>query len=170
MAQRTKATLKQQRFARAYVVEGNGTEAAIQAGYKVKDRTVARVIATENLLKPAVQDQIERWQDFLEAQIMPSLRVVKDLAQTSDDPRVRLAASKDLLARAGVGKQVQSSKNIINVFASMDEGLLLQKMAQLVGNNSANLSDRTLHASHKIPCTTPNVPEKKDSTATEQNV
>jgi len=169
MAQRTKLTLKQERFAKAYIVDGNATEATIKAGYNVKNRDVAAAVGSEVLTVPKVQAAIQDWRAFLEDQIMPSLQVVKDLAQTAEDPRVRLAASKDLLARAGVGKQVQNQKNVINVFASMDEGLLLQKMAQLVGNNSANVSAKADDVSPNIHCQTLSTTEKKEEPKSAQD-
>lgn len=45
-------TLKQRRFVNNYLVSGNGTQAAIDAGYSPES---ARQIATENLRKPSVQ-------------------------------------------------------------------------------------------------------------------
>ena len=49
-------TIKQEKFAREYVKDGNGTRAAIKAGYK---RRSAQQIATENLLKPLVSAEIQ---------------------------------------------------------------------------------------------------------------
>ena len=50
-----KLTLKQQRFCLEYLNSGNATQAAIKAGYSPK---TARSIATENLSKLAIQDQL----------------------------------------------------------------------------------------------------------------
>ena len=52
-----KLTAKQQRFCDEYLVDLNATQAAIRAGYSVK---TARVIGTENLTKPAVQEYIDK--------------------------------------------------------------------------------------------------------------
>ena len=52
----TKLTEKQKRFADYYIETGNGTEAAIKAGYSKK---TARVIGQENLLKPAIKNYID---------------------------------------------------------------------------------------------------------------
>ena len=48
-------SLKQKHFC-DYYLEGNGnaTEAVIKAGYKVKNKTVAKSIASENLTKPYI--------------------------------------------------------------------------------------------------------------------
>lgn len=50
-------TLKQQLFCLEYVKDGNGTQAAVRAGYS---EDTARVIASENLTKPAIAEQIAR--------------------------------------------------------------------------------------------------------------
>lgn len=52
----TKLTEKQKRFADKYIELGNGTKAAIEAGYSKK---TARVIGQENLLKPAIKAYID---------------------------------------------------------------------------------------------------------------
>lgn len=51
-----KLTPKQQRFCDEYLIDMNGTQAAIRAGYSKK---TARVIGQENLLKPAVREYID---------------------------------------------------------------------------------------------------------------
>lgn len=50
-------TAKQQRFCDEYLVDLNGTQAAIRAGYSEK---TARQIATENLSKPYIKEYIEK--------------------------------------------------------------------------------------------------------------
>jgi phage terminase small subunit len=49
-------TSKQIRFIDEYLIDCNATQAAIRAGYSVQ---TARVIGSENLLKPAIRDAIE---------------------------------------------------------------------------------------------------------------
>ena len=51
-----KLTAKQQRFCDEYLIDLNGTEAAIRAGYSKK---TAAVIASENLKKPNIKKYIE---------------------------------------------------------------------------------------------------------------
>lgn len=140
MAVRERPTLKQERFARAYVEEGNGTEAVIKAGYKVKSRDVARAMAPVLLANDNVKRQVETWQAFLEREALPSLQVIKELRDGSEDQRVRLAASRDLLNRGGVGKN-EAKTNVLAVFANMDEAKLLEKMTQLADRNNAKASD-----------------------------
>jgi phage terminase small subunit len=50
-----KLTDKQELFCKEYIIDLNGTQAAIRAGYSEK---TARAIATENLAKPNIQDRI----------------------------------------------------------------------------------------------------------------
>ena len=48
-------TPKQQRFVEEYIIDWNGTQAAIRAGYSVR---AAQQIAAENMLKPVVKAAI----------------------------------------------------------------------------------------------------------------
>lgn len=59
-----KLTPKQRRFCEEYLKSGNATEAAKKAGYK---ETSCRVIAAENLSKPAISAYIKRRLDEQEA-------------------------------------------------------------------------------------------------------
>lgn len=52
-----KMTAKQQRFCDEYLIDLDGTKAAIRAGYSEK---TAAVIASENLRKPNIQEYIEK--------------------------------------------------------------------------------------------------------------
>ncbi len=51
-----KLTIKQRRFVEAYLLSGNATQAAIEAGYSKK---TARSIGQENLTKPAIEAVID---------------------------------------------------------------------------------------------------------------
>lgn len=57
MAKRAKLTVKQDKFAREYAKDGNGTRAAIAAGYSERS---AHAIAHENLNKPEIAEEVER--------------------------------------------------------------------------------------------------------------
>lgn len=60
-------TAKQQRFCDEYLVDLNATQAAIRAGYSKK---TARVIATENLTKPAIREYIDERMKAKEAALV----------------------------------------------------------------------------------------------------
>lgn len=72
-----KLTDKQERFCYEYLANGfNATKAAIIAGYSEK---TARVIATENLAKPAIKARIQEMKDNLaETAGVSALMIVKE--------------------------------------------------------------------------------------------
>jgi phage terminase small subunit len=57
-----KLTLKQAKFTKEYLKSGNGTQAAIKAGYSKK---TAKEIASENLTKPNIKQTIQSAADKL---------------------------------------------------------------------------------------------------------
>ena len=58
---KTKLTAKQDKFVKAYLLNGgNATQAAIDAGYKADN---AAVIGCENLIKPNIKAEIEKHQE-----------------------------------------------------------------------------------------------------------
>ncbi|WP_231099886.1 terminase small subunit [Streptobacillus moniliformis] len=59
-----KLSLKQKKFCEYYISSGNGTEAAIKAGYSKKTATV---IANENLMKPYIKEYIQEITEKMEA-------------------------------------------------------------------------------------------------------
>lgn len=65
MTQR-KLTPKQEMFCKEYLIDLNGTQSAIRAGYS---EDTARVIAQENLLKPAIQEYIAELKAPREAEL-----------------------------------------------------------------------------------------------------
>lgn len=72
-----KMTAKQQRFCDEYLIDLDGTKAAIRAGYSAK---TAAVIASENLRKPYIQEYIEiRLQEKEDALIAKQDEVMKYL-------------------------------------------------------------------------------------------
>jgi phage terminase small subunit len=85
-------TTKQAVFVNEYVKDFNGTQAAIRAGYSSK---TANRIATENLSKPVIRDEVDK---RLRAAMEESnitldwwLKKVKDIAENgkSDNTKVR---------------------------------------------------------------------------------
>lgn len=74
-----KMTEKQQRFCDEYLVDLDGTKAAIRAGYSKK---TAAVIASENLRKPNIREYIEkRMQEKEDALIAKQDEVMKYLSK-----------------------------------------------------------------------------------------
>lgn len=88
---RTKLTLKQERFVDKYTKSWNATEAAAKV-YKVKNRTTASAIWTENLWKPLIVQSIQE-----------RVKMCKDiifwLAMNAKKDEVKINAAKDVIDR-----------------------------------------------------------------------
>ncbi len=67
-----KLTLKQRRFIEEYLIDFNGCQAAIRAGYS---ESSAKEIAAENLTKPNIKSEIDR----LTAQMTEKAIVTKEM-------------------------------------------------------------------------------------------
>lgn len=61
-----KLTIKQEKFVQNYIEHGNGTKAAIDAGYSDNS---AKAIASENLTKPYVAEQVHKYQSEAAAKV-----------------------------------------------------------------------------------------------------
>ena len=89
-------TAKQQRFCDEYLIDLNGAQAAIRAGYSEKN---ARVIASENLSKPNIKAYIEkRMAEKEDALIADQNEVLKYLTAV-----LRGESSAHVLARDELG-------------------------------------------------------------------
>lgn len=117
-----KLTVKQQRFIAEYLVDYNGTQAAIRAGYPAG---TARQIASENLSKPDIAAAIEERLTALQTRCdITAERVLLELARVAYadvrqifDLDGRLKQPKDYdeaIARAVIGVEVATK--------SIDEG------------------------------------------------
>ena len=106
-----KLTIKQEKFVQSYVdTGGNGTQAIIQAGYRVKDREVAGVMSAQNLAKTKVKQAIDvkkaDMAKVLEDNSMLLLTNLLEIAFNTNTPvAVRVKALQDLLDRAGYGSK-----------------------------------------------------------------
>ena len=92
IAMRKKPTFKQKAFAKAYVEnKGNGTKAALEA-YNPKNPETANAIASENLHKPIVRQEINR---VLREQGVTVKRAAAAVGDNLDneDQRTRLRAA-----------------------------------------------------------------------------
>ena len=78
-----KLTIKQKKFADEYIISGNATQAAINAGYSEK---TARKIGSENLTKPDIKAYIdERMKKLEEEAIADQAEVLKFLTRILRD-------------------------------------------------------------------------------------
>lgn len=99
-----KLTIKQTKFADEYIISGNATQAAINAGYSEK---TARKIGSENLTKPDIKAYIdERMKKLEEEAIADQAEVLKYLTRVLRDEE-----REDVLVNIGNYEQeIQSMK------------------------------------------------------------
>jgi phage terminase small subunit len=94
-------TLKEMKFIELYTdlegngTFGNGTESYIQAGYKVKNREVARVSATRMLAKPTIRSKMEALMDKSEIDFNLHLRTL--------DKKLKALADSGIITREELG-------------------------------------------------------------------
>ena len=86
-------TIKQKRFIENILVDGNGTKAAIDAGYSAK---TAKEIASENLTKPTIKAEIDKRIAQIENKTELSIKT----CQAEHDELKALAIAKGDLACA----------------------------------------------------------------------
>lgn len=86
-------TKKQENFCREYIIDCNATQAAIRAGYSAK---TAKVIASENLTKPYINNRIaELMKEKEEAQIAKADEVLRYLTSVMRGETVDEVLDKD---------------------------------------------------------------------------
>lgn len=101
-----KLTEKQKRFCDEYIVDLNGTQAAIRAGYSKK---TARVIATENLSKPSIKEYIDKRLAEKEEQLIAKQdEVLKYLTSV-----MRGESESEVVVVEGTGQGYSSAKKVI---------------------------------------------------------
>jgi phage terminase small subunit len=126
-----KLTPKQKAFADAYIETGNQTEAARRAGYSERS---AQQIASENLLKPVVNDYIQSRMAELESQRVASADEVmrffssvmrgevKDQFGLDASLQDRLNAGKELMKRYAAVHDREST-NEAKIILAADGGI-----------------------------------------------
>jgi phage terminase small subunit len=131
---------KQKRFVSEYVVDLNGSRAARASGYSKKN---ARVIATENLAKPAIKKAVEEAQAKLAAKTeITAERVLQEIAKLAFAdiplkdlrPGDKLGALRDLGTHLNLFKQsveIDTRTTLLNVSVSAAD---LEQARQLVEN------------------------------------
>ena len=101
-----KLTEKQKRFCDEYIIDLNGAQAAIRAGYSKK---TARVIATENLSKPYIREYIEKRLAEKEDQLIAKQdEVLKYLTSV-----MRGESESEVVVVEGCGKGFSEAKKIM---------------------------------------------------------
>lgn len=108
-----KLTVKQELFISAYCSNGyNGTQAAIEAGYSEK---TARAIANENLTKPYIIEEIDRYKASISEKhmitvdsLVKELEEARQIALSAETPQSSAAISATMgkAKLCGLDKQV----------------------------------------------------------------
>ena len=141
-----KLTLKQRRFAEAYVLTGNATQAVVEAKYKVANRDIAASLASENLRKPQVKASVY---EMLEKYAPRSARRIEKLANGARSEYVKLEANRDILDRAGY-KAVEKFENT-SVIIHLSPSIARKRNIDAIESTSSNTAPDT---SLEIPPTT----------------
>jgi hypothetical protein len=141
-----KPTLKQEKFAKAYIATGgNGTQSAKLAGYGAITDNCFHAIASENLQKPTVISIIrQETQDLnvrFKEEAHKAFQVILNIIENDQiSPHARLLACKDLLDRAGykptdkteLSGEVQLSTAHTRSIAERARGILAQSVNNTV--------------------------------------
>lgn len=108
----SKLTKKQEAFCREYVVDFNGTQAAIRAGYSEK---TANRIATENLSKPVISNFIAELQnkqaerlEITADELTRFFKMMKDDEEQKGSDRIK--AAENLAKRFGYYEEHNKQK------------------------------------------------------------
>lgn len=123
-----KLTIKQQRFADEYIISGNATQSAINAGYSIK---TASVIGTENLIKPNIKKYIdERLEELEQKAIADQAEVLKYLTSI-----MRGEQTEQTLISDGS----EQGQRITNIEVSAKDRI---KAAELLGKRYGSWTDK----------------------------
>lgn len=114
----SKLTTKQQLFISAYCSNGyNGTQAAIEAGYS---ENTARAIATENLAKPYIIEEIDKYKASISERhmitvdsLIKELEEARKIALEAETPQssAAIAATMGKAKLCGLDKQIIDHQN-----------------------------------------------------------
>lgn len=126
-----KLTAKQQRFCDEYLIDLDGTKAAIRAGYSKK---TAAVIATENLRKPNIREYIDSRMEEKEKELIADQdEVLKYLTQV-----LRGESQSEIVVVENIGDFTSEARRIQK---APDEKERL-KAAELLGKRYNLFSDK----------------------------
>jgi phage terminase small subunit len=117
----SKLTIKQEKFAKAYVANGgNGKAAAEVAGYATESENCLRVIASENLTKPNVAQAVHRERmklqddpDFSPEAIAARLKSYE--SALANDANFKAAAEVAMNQAKLAGHLVDKTQNVNNL-------------------------------------------------------
>ena len=132
-------TEKQVAFIESYCQTGNATKAAIQAGY-----SEATAKQQGHTLKNRFSGEIEkRIKKMVQDAVPAAMNQISALAQTATSEQVRLAASRDILDRAGLKPADRIEQKISHEEKSTDE--LRMELEALTGTTEPELIPRLVN-------------------------
>ena len=118
---------RQKKFAHEYWISGNGTQAAIKAGYSEKSaHTQANILLKNIKIQEKIKEYEEESRTLLQQQFardaIEARKIMFNIMQDDDAPEnVRLSAAKDFLDRAGY-KPTED----MNVHSTGDMGIKIE--------------------------------------------
>ena len=128
MRKMPKVTMKQARFAQAYLETANLRKSAEMAGYNAKNAKTMQIIGQENIAKPSVRALIEHYSH-------KSIKNMNKLANKAKSEQVQYYANKDILDRAGyrpADEQTGNKTLVINISGESAERYGLRNIVQEV--------------------------------------
>jgi phage terminase small subunit len=134
---------KRQQFATAYVLSGNGTQAAIAAGVPAGS---AATMASKWLRNPAVAVMVRQAMDLQLRHLAPvALNVIREMIEDPETPpAIRLTACRDVLDRAAFTppKRVEAR---VEVETAAIEHLSRAQLEELVAREAAQVINGECH-------------------------
>jgi phage terminase small subunit len=126
-------TGKQESFIESYCQTGNATKAAVQAGYsEATAKQQGHVL--KNKFKREIEDRIKK---MVQDSVPAAMSQISQLAQTATSEQVRLAASRDILDRAGLKPPERVEQKISHEDKSTDE--LRRELEALTGSTEPEI-------------------------------
>lgn len=120
-------TDKQQAFIENFVVFGDHIKAATLAGYKspeVQGRELRRKLAGH------IEEEVR---EVIGGHVPMALKTVAELAESAEQPAVRLKASSEILSRAGLDAAQKVEQKNIDSLENKATGDLMQQLSKILG-------------------------------------
>ncbi len=115
-------TAKQQMFCKEYIIDLNGTQAAIRAGYSQK---TARQIATEMLSKPYIQEHVNSLMDNRSKKVeITADNVLQDILDTREEARIDGKLNERIKCNELLGKHLKLFTDKVDLNANVNVSFL----------------------------------------------
>lgn len=122
-------TLKQQRFVEEYLIDFNGAQAAIRAGYS---ESSAKEIAAENLTKPNIKAEIDkRTAEVSERALITKEMVIQGLLNEAQEYSEGSSHSARVSAWAHLGKHLKMFTDKVEHSGKMQVDLMSELIDEI---------------------------------------